>query len=108
MPMFDVVCFGEILWDFFEVGRRAGSTPALSPFESIAGSHFRPELGGASANVATGLARLGVRAAVAGAVGDDPLGRALVEHLARDGVDARHIRRFPARTGFTFVVRDAR
>lgn len=90
--MLDVVCFGEILWDVFEV------RPAL----------FRRELGGAPANVATGLARLGAKVAVAGGVGRDRFGDALVEHLAADGVDVRHVLRFPNRTGLTFVTRDAR
>ena len=47
----EVVCFGEILWDLFERGPRA---------DGIA-RDFRRELGGAPANVATGLARLGVK-----------------------------------------------
>ncbi|MDP9148984.1 MAG: PfkB family carbohydrate kinase, partial [Myxococcota bacterium] len=58
--MLDVICFGEILWDIFELGRR-GTEPLAQ--------RFRRELGGAPANVATGLARLGVRAAVVGGVG---------------------------------------
>jgi fructokinase len=102
----DVVCFGEILWDIFEVtapGRgRAGRGPT-----AIAAS-FRRELGGAPANVATGLARMGLRAAVVGGVGRDRFGVALVEHLAADGVDTRFVVRLPNRTGLTFVTRDAR
>ena len=85
--MLDVVCFGEILWDLFEV--RAGT--------------FRRELGGAPANVATALARLGVRAAIVGGVGDDRFGDALLRHMARDGVDVRFVRKLPNRTGLTFV-----
>jgi fructokinase len=95
----DVVCFGEILWDVFEAGARGR--------EAIARA-FRRELGGAPANVATGLARLGVRAAVVGGVGRDRLGAALVEHLRRDRVDTRFVLHFPNRTGLTFVVRDGR
>jgi fructokinase len=99
VPLLDVVCFGEMLWDLFEAGSRAGRP---------GGCVFRRELGGASANVATALARLGARAAVVGAVGDDRLGDALVEHLERDGVDVRFVARLPARTGLTFVARDRR
>jgi fructokinase len=69
---------------------------------------FRRELGGAQANVATGLARLGVRVALVGAVGKDRLGRALTAHLAGDGVDVRHVESLRNRTGMTFVVRGAR
>jgi fructokinase len=90
----DALCFGEILWDMFEVRGRRGVV-------------FDRQLGGAPANVATGLARLGVRAAVAGAVGRDVLGDALAEHLENDGVDTRFVEHLPNRTGVTFVTRDA-
>lgn len=43
--------------------------------------------GGAAANVAVGLARLGVPVSFWGKVGDDEHGRFLVEDLAREGVD---------------------
>jgi fructokinase len=95
----DVVCFGEILWDFFETRPRGSDAIARA---------FRRELGGAPANVATGLARLGVRTAVVGGVGRDRFGQALVAHLRNDGVDVRFVVRLPNRTGLTFVSRDAR
>jgi fructokinase len=97
--MFDVVCFGEILWDLFESTSRGREPIART---------FRRELGGAPANVATGLARLGVRVAVVGGVGRDRFGEALVDHLRRDGVDTRFVRALPERSGLTFVVRDRR
>ncbi|HEX3345772.1 MAG TPA: PfkB family carbohydrate kinase, partial [Polyangiaceae bacterium] len=90
--MLDVVCFGEILWDLFETRTRG---------------EYRRELGGAPANVATGLARLGVRSAVVGGVGRDRFGRDLAEHLANDGVDVRFVVTLANRTGLTFVARDA-
>jgi len=89
------LCFGEILWDMFEV--RHGDRVV-----------YERHLGGGSANVATALARLGVRAAVAGAVGRDSLGDDLVAHLQADGVGTRFVARLPNRTGITFVTRDAR
>jgi fructokinase len=94
----DVVCFGEILWDFFGVDR--------VPSEPIA-REFRRELGGAPANVATGLARLGVRSGIVGGIGIDKLGDALERHLVSDGVSTRFLVRLPNRTGITFVTRDA-
>jgi fructokinase len=97
--MLDVVCFGEILWDLFEA-RARGSEPIARA--------FRRELGGAPANVATGLARLGARSAVVGGVGRDRFGKALVAHLRKDGVDVRFVLELPNRTGLTFVTRDAR
>jgi fructokinase len=97
--MFDVICFGEILWDIFEASPRGR--------EAIART-FRRELGGAPANVATGLARLGVKAAVVGAVGRDRFGAALLEHLAHDRVETKFVQELPNRTGLTFVTRDER
>ena len=87
----NVACFGEILWDIFQTGP----------------STFRRVLGGAPANVATGLARLGVQAGVVGGVGRDSFGDALLAHLANDGVDTHFVKRLPNRTGITFVTRDA-
>ena len=98
--MFDAVCFGEVLWDFFErppTGSARGGNPV--------GCDYRRELGGTSANTATGLARLGVRVALVGGVGRDRFGDALVLHLARDGVDVRFAQRLAHRTGLTFVTR---
>jgi fructokinase len=95
----EVVCFGEILWDVFEAGPRG-----KEPIARL----FRRELGGAPANVATGLARLGVGVAVAGGVGQDRFGDALVAHLEGDRVDTRFVVRLPNRTGITFVTRDVR
>jgi fructokinase len=97
----DVVCFGEILWDFFSEGPvRAGASEPI-------GREFRRELGGAPANVATGLARLGVRAGLVGGIGIDKFGDALERHLVTDGVSTRYLIRLANRTGLTFVTRDA-
>jgi fructokinase len=96
--MLDVICFGEILWDIFEAGPRGSDSIART---------FRRELGGAPANVATGLARLGVRAAVVGGVGRDRFGDALVAHLRKDQVDVRFVLKLPNRTGLTFVTPSA-
>ncbi|HEY4012761.1 MAG TPA: carbohydrate kinase [Polyangiaceae bacterium] len=95
----DVVCFGEILWDLFEARPRG-----REPIARV----FRRELGGAPANVAIGLSRLGVRSAVVGGVGRDRFGDALVGDLGRERVDTRFVVRLPHRSGLTFVTRDAR
>jgi fructokinase len=95
----DVITFGEVLWDVFERAPKAPGDPIAR--------EFRRELGGAPANVATGLARLGVRAAVVGGVGVDKFGDALEQHLRADGVETRFLVRLPNRTGLTFVTRDA-
>ena len=96
----DVACFGELLWDFFEADAKADKEPIART--------FRREMGGASANVATILARLGVSVAAIGGIGDDKLGDALKAHLVGDGVDVAHLARIKGtRTGITFVTRDA-
>ncbi|MEO8874304.1 MAG: carbohydrate kinase, partial [Polyangiaceae bacterium] len=88
---FDVVTFGEILWDVYEVERGT----------------FVRELGGAPANVAVTLGRLAVRAAVVGGIGRDRFGDDLAEFLEQNHVDSRFAIRFPNRTGLAFVTRDA-
>jgi fructokinase len=88
----DVVCFGEVLWDIFE--GKDGS--------------FRREMGGAPANVAVGLARLGVRSAIAGGVGRDRFGVEITKALDREGVDTRLLVHLPNRTGIAFVSTGAR
>ncbi|MFT3915704.1 MAG: carbohydrate kinase [Anaeromyxobacteraceae bacterium] len=89
----DVVCLGEALVDFLP--DRPGALPDVEA--------FRPCAGGAPANVATGLARLGRRVAFTGVVGDDPLGRFLARRLADEGVEPvlRFSRERP--TGVWFV-----
>lgn len=96
----DVACFGELLWDFFEEGTKTDKEPI--------GRTFRREVGGASANVASILARLGVKVAAIGGIGDDKLGDTLKAQLATDGVDVSGVARIKGkRTGITFVTRDA-
>ncbi|MBX6343153.1 MAG: hypothetical protein IRY97_11890, partial [Thermomicrobiaceae bacterium] len=53
------------------------------------------QAGGTTSNLATALARLGVRVTLAAMVGDDAEGRRLVEGLAAEGCDVRHVRARP-------------
>jgi fructokinase len=90
-----IVCLGEALIDF------VADVPGVT-LEECPG--FRKAAGGAPANVAVGLARLGVSAAFAGKVGDDPFGRFLEHTLAGAGVDTSPMRfDREARTGLAFV-----
>ncbi|HEV2782606.1 MAG TPA: sugar kinase [Actinophytocola sp.] len=60
-------------------------------------------VGGAESNVACNLALLGVRAGWVSAVGDDPLGRAVVSAVAASGVDVSGVDIDPLRpTGLYF------
>lgn len=93
--MADVVCIGELLIDF---------VPTLTPTTLIEAPAFKKAPGGAPANVAVGLARLGVQSAFMGKVGEDPFGHFLVETLADAGVDVAPVRYSrEARTALAFV-----
>lgn len=90
-----VLCLGEALVDF--VADVSGVTLQECP-------GFRKAPGGAPANVAVGLARLGVHAAFLGKMGEDPFGHFLESTLASAGVDTRYVRwDHEARTGLAFV-----
>ncbi|MGI9099935.1 MAG: sugar kinase [Solirubrobacteraceae bacterium] len=54
-------------------------------------------MGGAEANVAIGLARLGLRAGYISRVGADPFGDEIVRTLRGEGVDVSGVQRSPAR-----------
>ncbi|RAU45752.1 MULTISPECIES: 5-dehydro-2-deoxygluconokinase [unclassified Pseudomonas] len=79
----DVVCIGRLGVDLYaqQVGAR---------LEDV--SSFAKYLGGSSANIAFGTARLGVKSAMLTRVGDDHMGRFLVESLAREGCDVSGIK----------------
>ena len=79
----EVTCIGEALIDF--VSTKKGVT--LSETEG-----FLKLAGGAPANVAVGLAKLGTRSAFVGKVGDDPFGKFLRTELAGYGVETSGVR----------------
>lgn len=78
----DVVCLGEALIDFV-------ATEEGASLEDTPGFHKR--MGGAPANVAIGVSRLGVEAGFVGMVGDDPFGRFVTAELAEAGVDTSEV-----------------
>lgn len=91
-----VYCFGEALIDFHAEPRGDG-LPA-----------FIPHAGGAPANVAVAVARLGDASAFVGMFGRDVFGDLLLRGLADAGVDTRHTRRTgAANTALAFVTHDA-
>jgi fructokinase len=93
--MADVICLGELLIDF---------VPTVTGTSLIDAPAFKKAPGGAPANVAVGLARLGVPSAFMGKVGDDPFGHFLTQTLADAGVDVGPIRfTDQARTALAFV-----
>ncbi|WP_404338243.1 PfkB family carbohydrate kinase [Sphingomonas sp. MMS12-HWE2-04] len=66
-------------------------------------SKFEVNVGGAEANVATGLACLGHKVRMVSAVADNPLGGAIVGELRRRGVDTAQIAQEPGRVGLYFL-----
>lgn len=95
-----VLSLGEALIDLI-VNDDAPSLETASAFVA------RP--GGAPANVAVALARLGVPAAFGGGVGDDPFGRRLRATFAAEGVDVSRLRATAeAETTLAFAWKDAR
>ncbi len=90
-----VVCLGEALIDFVAAESGVGVGEA---------SGFLRAPGGAPANVAVGVARLGHTSAFLGKVGDDPFGRFLERTFAGAGVDTSGMVFDPRhRTGLAFV-----
>jgi fructokinase len=94
----DVLCFGEALVDFLP--DRRGRLRDSERFEAHSG--------GAPANVAVGIARLGLRAGFCGVVGDDEFGRLLERKLRGEGVETSLRFSDEARTGIWFVALDRR
>lgn len=93
--MADIICFGDLLIDF---------VPTESGLDFADLPSFKPAPGGAAANVAVGLARLGIPSAFMGKVGDEAFGHLLVDTLRREGVDVGSIRLDArARTALAFV-----
>jgi fructokinase len=92
----DVVCFGEALVDLLP-DRRGALREA---------SRFEVHSGGAPANVAVGLARLGLSTAFVGTVGADEFGYLLARKLAAEGIDVRLRHSSKALTGVWFVALD--
>ncbi|MEO8135004.1 MAG: 5-dehydro-2-deoxygluconokinase [Betaproteobacteria bacterium] len=84
----DIICLGRLGQDFYaqQIGAR---------LEDVAS--FAKYLGGSSANTAFGCARLGLQAALISRVGDDAMGRFLVETLTKEGCDVSQVSVDPER-----------
>ncbi len=66
--------------------------------------HYLKCPGGAPANVAVGVARLGGESAFIGRIGADPFGRFMADTLVAEGVDVRHLTQDPAHRTSTVLV----
>jgi len=91
----DIVTLGELLIDF---------VPTVSGVTLIEAPTFKKAAGGAAANVAAGLAKLGIPTGFMGKVGDDAFGHFLAQTLEQTGVDISALRfAREARTTLAFV-----
>lgn len=97
--MKNIICFGEALIDFLHVGQ--------TKQDSISLKEFRQYPGGAPANAAVAVAKLGGAAQFAGQVGSDSFGDFLKSSLESYAVDTRWMLQHPsAKTALAFVSRD--
>jgi 5-dehydro-2-deoxygluconokinase len=78
----EVSVLGRIGYDLFAVeqGRTLAST-----------EHFSRHLGGSSANIAVGLARLGLSVGIISRLGKDPLADCLLDFLRQEGVNTEFV-----------------
>lgn len=79
----DLICLGRLGVDLYaqQIGARLEEVGSFAKY-----------LGGSSANIAFGVARLGLRSAMLTRVGDDHMGRFLTETLAKEGCDTSRVR----------------
>ncbi|NCJ06810.1 carbohydrate kinase [Synechococcales cyanobacterium C] len=97
MPDPQVLCLGEVLFDYLadQLGQALESVQSWTPYP-----------GGAPANVACSLAKLGTPAAFVGCVGTDVAGDELVQLLQAEQVNIRGLQRHPhAPTRKVYVTR---
>lgn len=98
---FDVVVVGDINADLVLSGE---VTPTYGQVELLL-DDATLTIGGSSAIFACGAARLGLRVAFVGKVGDDDFGRFMMDAVAARGVDVGGVVRDPAlKTGLTVIL----
>jgi len=84
----DLITIGRVSVDLY--GEQVGSR-----LEDV--STFAKGLGGCPANIAIGLARLGLKSGLISRVGDEPMGRFVLEQLRREGVSTQGVTVDPER-----------
>src|SRR5690606_36081633 len=89
-----VYCIGELLIDF--VAEKQGNDLSKA-------TNFTKKAGGAPANVACAVTKLGGKSAFIGCVGEDPFGTFLLDVLADHGVDISTAQRCTTFTTLAFV-----
>lgn len=89
-----VFCIGELLIDFVAENQGNDLSKAVE---------FTKKAGGAPANVACAIARLGVQSSFIGSLGKDPFGDFLLEKLRSEGVETKLVQRSEVFTTLAFV-----
>jgi sugar/nucleoside kinase (ribokinase family) len=98
----DLLVLGDLNPDLILSGEEV--VPAFGQVERLVDT-AELTIGGSGAIVASGAARLGLRTAIAGVVGDDLFGRFMREALSERGVDVDAVVVDPtARTGLTVIL----
>lgn len=92
-----IVCFGEVLLRLSPPGREL----------LLQSARFDAHVGGAEANVAVSLSKLGHRSRMVSALPDSTLGHACADELRRHGVDTRAIAFGQGRMGMYFLTHGA-
>ena len=87
-PALDVICIGRSSVDLYG-GQVGGRLEDMSSFAKY--------IGGSPTNISIGCSRLGLKSAVITGVGDEHMGRFILEQLAREGVDTSHVKIDPDR-----------
>ncbi len=90
---YDVITFGDLCVDLVVTG--ADVAPRFGQVEKLVDDYLL-EMGGSCSIFACQAARLGLRAAVLGRVGDDDFGRLVLRRMDEYGVDTRHVMVDPA------------
>jgi 5-dehydro-2-deoxygluconokinase len=78
----DVCVLGRIGYDLYAMEHHR-------PLPEV--EHFSRHLGGSSANIAVGLARLGLKVGIISSIGKDELAAFLLDFLASEGVDTQYV-----------------
>jgi 5-dehydro-2-deoxygluconokinase len=79
---YDIVAMGRSSIDLY-------SNDVGAPFEEI--TNFAAYVGGGPTNISVGTQRLGLRAILLTAVGNDQVGNFILHFLRREGVETRYI-----------------
>ena len=87
-PTLDVICIGRSSVDLYG-GQVGGRLEDMSSFAKY--------IGGSPTNISIGCSRLGLKSAVITGVGDEHMGRFIIEQLSREGVDTSHVKIDPDR-----------